>query len=57
MVPSDVVSPATINVYNGKVAIFIWDEKPEAVLIENEDVARTLKNYFEFMWKNAPSLK
>lgn len=55
-VPSDVVSPATINVYGGKVAIFIWDEKPEAVLIENEKVSQTLKNYFNFMWKHAKKL-
>ena len=52
-IPSDVISPATINIYNGKVAIFIWDDKPEAVLIENERVSQTLKNYFEFMWKHA----
>ncbi len=52
-VPSDVVSPATINIYGGKVAIFVWDEKPEAILIENERVSDTLKNYFEFMWKHA----
>jgi len=52
-VPSDVESPATINIYDGKVAIFIWDEKPEAVLIENERVSQTLKNYFDFMWKHA----
>ena len=52
-VPSDVVSPATINIYGGKVAIVIWDEKPEAVLIENEKVSQTLKNYFKFIWKHA----
>src|SRR3989344_5928601 len=52
-VPSDVISPATINVYGGKVAIFIWDEKPEAVIIENKKVSETLKSYFDFMWKYA----
>lgn len=56
-VPSDVVSPATINIYAGKVAILIWDEKPEAILIENENVSRTMKSYFDFMWKNAKQLK
>jgi HTH-type transcriptional regulator, sugar sensing transcriptional regulator len=52
-VPSDVKSPTTINVYSKKVAIFIWNEKPEAVVIENENVARTFSNYFNFMWKHA----
>lgn len=55
-IPSDVISPATINIYGNKVAIFIWDDKPEAVLIENTDVAKTFKNYFNFMWNNAKSL-
>ncbi len=56
-VPSDVVSPATINVYAGKVAIFIWDEKPEAVLIENARVSETFRNYFKFIWKYAKTPK
>lgn len=52
-IPSDVISPATINIYDGKVAIFIWNDTPEAILIENKDVSETFKNYFEFIWKNA----
>ena len=55
-VPSDVESPATINIYDNKVAIFIWDETPRAILIENENVKRTFENYFGFMWKNAKKL-
>jgi HTH-type transcriptional regulator, sugar sensing transcriptional regulator len=53
VVPSDVASPATINVYDDKVAIVIWGEKIETILIENADVSRTFKNYFDFMWKHA----
>jgi len=52
-ISSKIKSPATINIYKNKVAIFIWDEKPEAVLIENKAVADTFKNYFEFMWKHS----
>ncbi len=52
-IPSDIESPATINIYNNKVAIFMWEETPQAILIENKDVARTLENYFNFMWKHA----
>ena len=54
-IPSDVKSPATINVYDGKVAIFIWNEKPEAILIKNKDISESFKSYFNFMWKNAKS--
>jgi sugar-specific transcriptional regulator TrmB len=52
-VPSDVESPATINVYEDKVAIFIWGDTPESILIENKNVSKTLMNYFTFMWKHA----
>jgi len=52
-VPQDVRSPATINVYGNKVAIFVWGEPPEALLIENSEISKTLKNYFDFMWKHA----
>ncbi len=52
-IPSDVISPATINIYDGKVAIFIWDETPEAILIENKDVSETFKSYFNFIWNRA----
>lgn len=52
-VPSEAISPATINIYDGKVAIFIWGDATEAILIENERVSKTLKSYFDFMWKYA----
>lgn len=52
-VPSDVTSPATISIYKNKVAIFIWESLPQAILIENEDVSKTFENYFQFMWKHA----
>ena len=51
--PAETISPATVNIYDNKVAILIWGEKPEAILIENEDVNKTFKSYFEFMWKHS----
>jgi HTH-type transcriptional regulator, sugar sensing transcriptional regulator len=56
-IPSEVESPTTVNIYADKVAIFIWDETPQAILIENKTVKKTFENYFEFMWKNAKKLK
>lgn len=56
-VPSNVESPATINIYDNKVAIFIWEEPPQVIMIENENVKKTFENYFSFMWKNAKKLK
>jgi len=52
-VPQEVVSPANISIYGKKVSLVLWSETPEAVIIDNEDVARTFKSYFEFMWKHA----
>ncbi len=52
-VPTDVISPANINVYANKVAILVWSEIPEAIIIDNVGVAATFGSYFEFMWKLA----
>lgn len=54
--PCQVVSPVTITIYNGKIAVLIWDEKPEAIIIENKKVSETLKSYFDFMWKYAQNV-
>jgi len=52
-IPIKTISLVTINISPGKVAIFIWSENPECVLIENEEVRKTFESYFEFMWKHA----
>lgn len=52
-VPQEVVSPANVDIYKNKVALVLWSEVPEAVIIDNSDLAATFKSYFEFMWKNA----
>ena len=52
-VPANVVSPANIDVYADKVAILLWNEIPEAVIIDNASVAATFRSYFELMWKQA----
>lgn len=46
-------SPAVTNIYGNKIAIIIWTDDPEGVIIENESAAKAYKSYFEFMWKNA----
>ncbi len=52
-VPQEVVSPANVTIYKDKVAVMLWSAIPEAIIIDNSDVAKTFKSYFEFMWKNA----
>lgn len=45
-------SDAVINIYGNKVAIIIWTEPPEAVIIKNKTVADSFRDYFEMIWKN-----
>jgi len=52
-IPLDVPSPATINIFGDKVAIMIWEETPQGIVIENASVARTFERYFELLWKGA----
>lgn len=40
-------------IYGDKVAIIIWKEVPEGVIIKNKGLAKSYLNYFKFMWKNA----
>lgn len=52
-VPKEVLSTANVNVYGDKVAIFIWSETPEAIIIDDKSTSDSFRSYFEFMWKNA----
>ena len=46
-------SPAVTNIYGDKVAIIIWTEEPEGIIIENPATAKAYKSYFDVMWKIA----
>lgn len=48
-------SPAVTNIYGDKIAIIIWTDEPEGIVIENAAAAQAYKSYFDFMWKNAKS--
>ena len=38
-VPETVASPVVTNIYGDKIAIILWTEMPEAVIIENKAAA------------------
>lgn len=46
-------STAVTNIYGDKVAIIIWTDEPEGVVIENAAVAKAYKSYFDIMWNKA----
>jgi len=46
-------SPAVTNIYGDKIAIIIWTDEPEGIIIENEAAAKAYKSYFDVMWEKA----
>ncbi len=46
-------SPATSYVYGNKTAIFMWlagGDKPFAILIENDEISKSFRSYFQLLW-------
>jgi len=46
-------SPAVTNIYGDKIAILVWTDEPEGVVIENAAAAKAYRSYFEVLWKTA----
>ncbi len=44
-------SSAVTNIYGNKIAIIIWTDEPEGIIIENPTAAKAYKSYFDFMWR------
>jgi sugar-specific transcriptional regulator TrmB len=38
------------NIYGNKVAIIVWEKEPTAILIQDEAIAQTYREYFESLW-------
>lgn len=43
----------TTNIYSDKVALILWADVPEAVVIKNKATADAYRSYFEILWKQA----
>jgi len=56
-VPNVTESLTDTDIYGDKIAIIIWTDEPEAIVIENPSAAKAYKSYFDFMWKNAKEMK
>lgn len=52
----DQFNPTNTFIYGNKVVIITWGTPITAILIQNEDIAKTYQNNFEHLWNNA-SLK
>ncbi len=52
-VPKSVISPVVTNIYGDKIALIVWTDVPEGIIIENKAAADSYRSYFQFMWKHA----
>src|SRR3989338_1207618 len=55
--PGIAQSPAVTNIYGDKIAIIIWTDEPEGIIIENAAAAKAYKSYFDFMWENGKKVR
>jgi len=55
--PNIAESPAVTNIYGDKIAIIIWTDEPEGIIIENAAAAQAYKSYFDIFWKYAKKVK
>lgn len=51
--PKGYINPASVDVFQDYVYIFLWEEKPFVFMIKNKLIAQSFKTYFEFLWKLA----
>ncbi|MBI2146699.1 hypothetical protein HYU22_05140 [Candidatus Woesearchaeota archaeon] len=51
--PIKVHSPTATLIYSNRVVLQSWTGEPFSVMIENEEMARNQKRYFEELWKIA----
>lgn len=52
-IPKKTKSQSVVNIYGDKIAIIIWSEPLEAVVIKNKAAADSFRSYFEILWKTA----
>lgn len=46
-------TPITTNIYSDKIALILWIDIPEAVVIKNKAAHDAYKSYFEILWKSS----
>jgi len=47
------LSSGNTTIFGDKIAIFLWKEDPEAIIIKDKVTTQLYKDYFEIIWKNA----
>lgn len=52
-IQSETKSPVTTDIYGNKIAIILWSDEPNGIIIKNKLAADSYRSYFNFMWQNA----
>lgn len=53
ILPPEYSSPVTTSIYDNKIHFMVWSEVPMGILIENETMAETYKNYYRVLFEVA----
>ncbi|MGK0209270.1 MAG: sugar-specific transcriptional regulator TrmB [Patescibacteria group bacterium] len=48
--PKKYANPMAVNIYGDKTAIVLWMKEPIAIVIREQEVANSYRQYFELMW-------
>jgi sugar-specific transcriptional regulator TrmB len=52
-VPKEITSKTAVCIYSRNICIVAWKPDPVAILIREETISESFRNYFEFMWRFA----
>lgn len=44
-------TPTHVSIVGNKLGIILWSEEVIGILIENEEIAKSFKSYFDILWK------
>jgi sugar-specific transcriptional regulator TrmB len=51
--PTEFSQPSTIAIFGNYVAIFMWSEPLVIILTKSEQLSKSFRKYFEFLWTTA----
>jgi len=52
--PKEFWSPHVIFIYGDKIANVVWREQSFAFLVQNQSIAKSYLDYFNYLWKSLP---
>lgn len=57
ILPKQYDTSASTNIAGNKIAIFLWDKEITVIEMDDKEIAKSYKNYFEILWKKAKKIK